>query len=396
MVLHPFEQPNTLGRSRLDRLHLGVMAAIPAHHSENRRNSFHLTSARIDPFPMADRIAVGATTNEEIHNGRDHGMERVSSDRISDRISVYMPSCRERNRLQWCEQVQNLKQGSKGAQASLPQYVKPFGKFSCHITDTEPTTLTSSPIISPRRVRFQDGTYAKNLVSGGVSMHTSTSTSSTNTNASTKKSVGSLAAEGRISNHRCTSLKVRIFNKQKYEQLFWSRNEVKQIRNEAQLSADSFRAKHPATAQQVGKLFEEFCSSSNNNNNSSSKARNDEEDEENEEILRDFLQDWAASGVRGLEEGVTGRHMFLETRKMGVESVLAYQESLREQQKLASLYTTNALPPRPYEASDRMAELLRARSESTSHRARMFAMYMALGDALVVTVNDEFSYDYVA
>jgi hypothetical protein len=105
------------------------------------------------------------------------------------------------------------------------------------------------------------------------------------------------------------------------------------------------------------------------------------DDEDQEEMLRDFLRDWAASNVRGLEELVTGRNMFTDTRKMAVQSVLAYQQTLREK-----LCATEV---------ERMADLLRARSESTSQRARIFAMYLALGDALVANScnNEESEFD---
>jgi hypothetical protein len=207
-------------------------------------------------------------------------------------------------------------------------------------------------------------------------MHPSTSGHSILTDQATgKRKAVSLLADESHSLHICQRTKTKILKNRSFERRFWSLDDIKGIATKSQRRAKAFRSEYPAIAKQLSRIFMETCSHS--------KSKNDllnSDDEDQEEMLRDFLRDWAASNVRGLEELVTGRNMFKETRKMAVQSVLAYQQTLRD-----TMCVTTA---------DRMAELLRTRSESTSHRARMFAMYLALGDALVVnTNNDECSLD---
>ena len=148
------------------------------------------------------------------------------------------------------------------------------------------------------------------------------------------------------------------------EKYFWSRKDVELSKARSSRRATAFLADYPAIVKQLSTIFLSTCNKSSTYNKDFVYG----DDEDQEEMLRDFLRDWAASNVRGLEELVTGRNMFTDTRKMAVQSVLAYQQTLQEK-----LCVTEV---------ERMADLLRARSESTSQRARMFAMYLALGDAL--------------
>lgn len=431
MVFDPFQHPNTQGRlpRHVEGLTPGMISVQGnGLHEVQRPLHQHVESlprrmtsvpndrlrTRIDPFPMGTRMVAGTTTNEEICIGRSDGLESVSN----DKISVNIP-CLEQKRLRWCEEVQNLKSGSKptedplkvskpfgtsyqGAKSAEPpsKGSTPFGKFKREKKSVQsppkesigelgnqeeretPKPYSASLIRSPRRVRFQVAFSAKNRLAPDV-MDISNSTSSTMASSVGKKPVATISLGKSISNHRCPPIKNKMVKKSNFERLYWSHNEMKQTIREAQQSAESFRTKNPVSAKQVARLFEDFCSNNN-------KVEKGEEDEDNEEILREFLQDWAASEVRGLEENVTGRNMFSETKKMGIGSVLAYQESLREQQKEA-LGRSSGRTHTLYDSANRMAEQLRARSESTSQRARMFAMYMALGDALAA--NDEFSYD---
>lgn len=186
-----------------------------------------------------------------------------------------------------------------------------------------------------------------------------------------------------ISNHRCPRTKNVPKTK---TQCFWTPQELKEVRESAKKRVQKFRAKHPAKVRQVDRLFGEFCSL----NNKRDEQDFDNEEEEKEEMLRAFLEDWAAFGLRGLEEDVTARRMFLEDRRMSIGSVLTYQARLKAQernQRMLSLYTSTT--QEDVAILERRAELLLARSESTSHRARMFAMYMALGDALFVANEDQ-------
>jgi hypothetical protein len=377
MVLHPFEQPSGQGWPRFDRTRPGSTSSFPTETNTAPTSGFVQRS--IGNSDLYDKRLSQPTRNELI--GGTPALEKLNSSRI---IGSTIPFQERRNR-HWREQVERLKYNTKAELGIAPKECKPFGKFSKRNAEAEanPTTV-SDKLQSPdqsRRVRFNVEVNAKDLSrsTGQRSIDTSSSTSSNG-----KKLAGSLALESNYSSHRCNKVKVSDFSKQNFERLFWSRAEVKQMKCDANQNAESFRLLNPAIAKQVGRLFEEVCSgggsSSGSSTSCSSGSKSDVDDEDNEEILRAFLRDWAASEVRGLEEGVTGRNVFMETRRMGIQGVLAYQESLREQARPFGMRNTIE--------QTRMAELIRARSESTSQRSRMFAMYMALGDALVVSSND--------
>lgn len=147
----------------------------------------------------------------------------------------------------------------------------------------------------------------------------------------------------------------------------WSRKEVEKMKQQAAKNATFFRAGNISTVHLVERLFDDFCKT-----NSEDIDCPQEVDEEAEEMLNYFLRDWSASDGRGLEEMVATRNVFQEGRMMAVESILAYQQILRN----------NGL------SSDEVSLRLRARSESASRRARMFALYLALGDALALSFAD--------
>jgi hypothetical protein len=149
------------------------------------------------------------------------------------------------------------------------------------------------------------------------------------------------------------------------KRVYWSRNEVESMKRDAVQCAKAFRTKQPATVSRLKQLFEDFCWKQSIDNDYSV----DTEDEEEEEMLHRFLIDWGMSNVRGLEERVVPRRVFDQDRRMALESVLAYQQILRQSGVHSQV---------------EMAAMLSTRSESASRRARMFAMYMALGDALAV------------
>jgi len=233
-----------------------------------------------------------------------------------------------------------------------------------------------------KRVRFQ-----LTEADSDATICTMDSTISTLSSLKSKRSTVSKRSAD-ISNHRCPRSTKPIKDKKLTNKIFWTPNKLQEMRNSATKRVEKFRAKHPATVRQVDQLFEKFCSI----NNKKDEQDYDEEDEEKEEMLRAFLEDWAAFGLRGLEEDVTDRKMFQEDRHMAIGSVLTYQERLRAQERserMFSLYSSN--PEEESAAFEHRAELLRNRSESTSHRARMFAMYMALGDALFVANEDQSS-----
>jgi hypothetical protein len=154
--------------------------------------------------------------------------------------------------------------------------------------------------------------------------------------------------------------------KKNTNRVYWSRNEVESMKRDAVQCARAFRTKRPATVNRLKQLFEDFCWKQSIDHDDSAETA---EDEEEEELLHRFLIDWGMSSVRGLEERVVPRRVFDQDRRMALESVLAYQQILRES---------------GIHSQTEMEAMLSMRSESASRRARMFAMYMALGDALAV------------
>jgi hypothetical protein len=152
-------------------------------------------------------------------------------------------------------------------------------------------------------------------------------------------------------------------NKENKRRVYWTRNEVSSMKRDALHCARAFRTEQPATVRRLKQLFEDFCWKQSSDNDYSA------DDEEAEEMLHRFLIDWGMSNVRGLEERVVPRKVFDQDRRMALESVLAYQQILRES---------------GVHSQTEMETMLSTRSESASRRARMFAMYMALGDALAV------------
>jgi len=252
-----------------------------------------------------------------------------------------------------------------------------FGRGESRLEELFPRSKS----VSGRRVRFRE---ADMMVPDATSISLD-STISTLSSLKSKRSSSSLKRSLDISNHRCPRTKNAPKTKSLLEKRFWTPHELNEMRESAKKRVQKFQAKHPATVRQVDRLYGDFCSL----NNKKDEQDFDEEDEEKEEMLRAFLEDWAAFGLRGLEEDVTARRMFLEDRRMSIGSVLTYQERLKAQernQRMFSLYTSTT--QEDVATLENRAELLRARCESTSHRARMFAMYMALGDALFVANED--------
>ena len=252
-----------------------------------------------------------------------------------------------------------------------------FGKTEAKLVDIYRRSSNGSG----RRVRFQSDYDT-------VSDATSISLDSTISTVSSLKSKRSTAPLSKrvvdISNHRC--LRSKISPDSKSLEQFWTPFDLDNVRQVAKKKVQKFQAKHPATVRQVDRLFGELCSINNKQDDRDAF----EEDEEQEEMLRAFLEDWAAFGLRGLEEEVTARKMFREDRSMATGSVLTYQERLKAQERNQRMFSLYAPTAQEYLAAfEHRAELLRARSESTSHRARMFAMYMAQGDALFVASEDQ-------
>lgn len=313
---------------------------------------------------VADRRRVCGTLTDQASSAvppyeLEETLNRSADEEVKSRKTVNPRVSADVNTLMHGNVCLNLDNQSK-RDTTIPIKHTPFGKFRMSQSGTVP---------GQRQVRFNVGITPKDSTAARTRLDSSTSTG---TSSNGKKSQGSLQIS--CSNHICSRAKISGFAKHDFQRLFWSRVEVKHMQNKAHLKATLYRSKNPAIAKQVGLLFEETCGAGSNQNT----TQLDEDAEDNEEIMRSFLQDWAASDVRGLEEDVTGRNIFAESRKMGVQGVLAYQESIREKAKLG----------RCNEESNQMAELIRSRSESISQRARMFALYIALGDALVVSAND--------
>jgi hypothetical protein len=308
----------------------------------------------------------------------------------------------------WLRHVRRLKNHQKSFQKMLQGVkivpnqsvsTKPFGNFlNCKpvivnrsitpkrsITPMRPRMYKGDDFLSPyrtlsRRVTFNlhklpggGGGANEDSVTTGHSMHTTStrhSTVSCDLTGDVKALMSSLSTHKSHSLHRCVPVKTKILHKRKFERLFWSESDIQKSTTKSMRRARVFQSENPATVQQLSRIFMDTCSQSQR-----TEEHCDDDEEDQEEMLRNFLRDWAASKVRGLEDMVTGRDLFKETRTMSVQSVLAYQQTLRDTMCATTI--------------DRMADLLRARSESTSHRARMFAMYLALGDAIVANSNEE-------
>jgi hypothetical protein len=316
----------------------------------------------------------------------------------------------DRQHARWLHHVRRLKNHQKSFQEKLQGVkivpnqsaaTKPFGKFLNCKPSTANRSVTPLRSITPMRPRMDRGgsddflspyktlsrrvTFRLPLLPGGgganddpvaagVSMHTTSTRNSTvfsDYSGDVKALTSSLSSHKNHSLHRCVPVKTKILHKRKLERLFWSESDIQKSLTKSMRRAKAFQSEHPATVQQLSRIFMDTCSQSK----SRTEDHWNEDEEEQEEMLRHFLRDWAASNVRGLEDMVTGRDLFKETRTMAVQSVLAYQQTLRD-----TMCATTV---------DRMADLLRARSESTSHRARMFAMYLALGDAIVASSDEE-------
>lgn len=305
-------------------------------------------------------------------------------------IGIVVPSGNKQHG-RWLQHVKRLKHGQKSIQLpqqsnsdDKPKTLKPFGNF----VNSKRNGKTSAPhekvdkvhkleTSGARRVTFKIENNPNNQAPG-TSTHTTTTTTSKSTQSSnsSNKKMSSTSLTLDHSHHKCAKLKSRLLDKRTTEKCFWSRKDIESNKLRSRHRADTFRVDYPATVKQLSKIFLDTCNKSSTYNKDFVYG----DDEDQEEMLRDFLRDWAASNVRGLEELVTGRNMFTDTRKMAVQSVLAYQQTLRD----------NLCPTEV----DRMADLLRARSESTSQRARIFAMYLALGDALVANCNNNEETDF--
>ena len=417
--------------SSLDLLARNPALVIGLASSRNTSNvgnqSRNTTNCRI-PF----QLTPGALATDNTNHSLGHNSSADHLGKSIEKISIKISNS-EHQRRQWCEEVESLKlqptkslekmttmggakehkpfsnfrrrrPASRGAEnnpkkqepsprTTIPDLVRVNHQPVESLSDTlmaldyksREIVNTTSPLepIQPscgQRVRFQ---LNEDMISGDATIVTMDSTISTVSSIKSKRStIASKDPPQDISNHRCRR-STSIREKESNQKLYWSPKDLKEAHGRAMRSIRKFQAKHPATVQQVDRIFEEICSS----NNTKDEDNFDEEDEEKEEMLRDFLQDWAASGMRGLEEGVTARQMFREDRNMAVESVLTYQERLRAQERSQRMSFSMYLSSTPKEDAatlEHRAELLRARSESTSHRSRMFAMYMALGDALFV------------
>ena len=355
------------------------------NRSENRINSLHdecdSKISVVDRFSMKERLqSRNATmTKEQLRIAtRSDSLEKLH-------MGIVLPSGNKQHS-RWLQHVKRLKHGQKSSQFQLPRTLdiksmklKPFGNF----VNTKPVALESvsqgktcedqrQESCSDRRVTFNIDNSCNQP--HGISIHTVSSGTSRSTESSNNSHKKSEPIDH--SNHKCAKVTSRLFNKRTSERRFWSRKDMERQKARSRHRANAFRVDFPATVKQLSKIFLDTCNKSSTYNKDFVYG----DDEDQEEMLRDFLRDWAASNVRGLEELVTGRHMFTDTRKMAVQSVLAYQQTLKE-----NLCATEV---------HRMADLLRARSESTSQRARMFAMYLALGDALVANANNNEQNDF--
>ena len=386
-------------RKSVDNIRFGAMkvsfsnghvaaATAKQNHSENALHSltaqnecdYHVSVA--DQFPSKERISSPPPEKHDLTN------EKLIFTRRSDNydklhMSIVVPSGKNQHG-RWWQHVRRLKYGQKSSKLQLPNSLdgkpmklKSFGNFVSFKSHGTNSTLQDNVDQLQRpeasgapRVTFHIETISNPVT--GVSLHTTTSWASRSTQSSSYNSstISSTSLFLDHSHHKCTKVKSRLLDKRTTEKCFWSSKEIQRKKARSRNRANSFRMDYPATVKQLYKVFLDTCNTTSTFNRDSTC----DDDEDQEEMLRDFLRDWAASNVRGLEEMVTGRNIFTDTRKMAVQSVLAYQQALRENLGAAEV--------------DRMADLLRARSESTSQRGRMFAMYLALGDALVANSCD--------
>lgn len=341
----------------------------------------------VDRFPMKERLQPknNVVVKEKLT------LLRAPSSMDKLHIGIALPSGSKQHS-RWLQHVKRLKYGQKSTQLHLPgtldvklKKLKPFGNFvssKLHATKN----VEQDKIDKVQRVEMSGARHVTFNIDNssnqgpGISMHTTTSATTKSTQSSNtshkKTSSSSLLATLDHSHHKCARVQSRLLDKRTTERCFWTRKSIERTKSRSRHRANTFRVDYPATVKQLSKIFLDTC----NKNSTYNKDSVYGDDEDQEEMLRDFLRDWAASNVRGLEELVTGRNMFTDTRKMAVQSVLAYQQTLRE----------NMCPTEV----DRMADLLRARSESTSQRARIFAMYLALGDALVANSNNNDEHDF--
>lgn len=421
MMLPSFPPRSNGLPSSLDRL-ARFPKSVPSRspNTNNTGPSAHsrtsTTSNKI-PFQITPGALATDNTNHSLGNYSSMPTEKICID--------LSPS--EHKKRQWCSQVESLKLQSNKSVEKKTTTAKPFGNFRKRRPtrkDSETSTKNEEP--SPQKHRPEPVAVAKHepeeqsppgtIIARKVQLNllelkppsgesrrvrfqlseeipdatsvTLDTTISTDSSGKSKRSTTFKSSKGLldISNHGC--LRSKSIKKSNSRELYWSRLELNELRHDAEQNVQQFQVKYPGTVRQVDKLFEEFCSS----RNTKDEEDFDEIDEENEEMMRAFLEDWAAFGLRGLEEEVTGRRMFLDNRSMAVGSILTYQERLRTRERnQLSMY----LSPEDHAAAlYHRAELLRARSESTSHRARMFAMYMALGDALFVANEDDQSFAF--
>jgi hypothetical protein len=340
----------------------------------------------VDRFPMNEPLQQRSKlkTNEKFPTYVNK-LQNANSGKIH--AGIVLPRG-NRQHGRWLQHVKRLKYGQPSFQGQLKveikddektKTLKPFGIFMSSKPILTKASSDTKPSVEPdpRRVTFKCTNQTNEGCTTGISMHTATSgvtTSAVSVKGNQKNNSSSTDINHSL--HKCPRVTSKLLDKRSMERCYWSNKDIERIKVKSQFRANTFRVEHPSTIKQLSRIFLDTCNQSSTYN----KEYMQGDDEDQEEMLRDFLRDWAASNIRGLEELVTGRNLFKETRKMAVQSVLAYQQTLRE-----TMCSTEV---------DRMSDLLRARSESTSHRARMFAMYLALGDALVVNAdNHETSLD---
>jgi hypothetical protein len=352
MAFSPFQQPKARLPRSLDRLAHRIPAPLPG-----MTIGFTTTNTSVDGLSNASQ-----------HDDSNEMLDKISVERldkvVNEKICVQEKASKQNL---WIAQVQNLKKGATIKKTSeitncnvskqrkqmivsddlisldekSTESFDPFYKFSRHRVVAQDIVPCEKGETQRRRVRFQLDEQ----------------------HAAPKKGTGEKKKNILID-----------------KRIHYSRNEIKATHAEAQKTVKAFRASQPDAVARIDRFYMEFCNIDN-------KKKDDfdiVEDEEKEEIMRNFLEEWAKCDVRGLEDDVTLRRTFRQDRKMAIESILAYQEKLVERYKRMNLRLTSGSA-----ATDLMAESLRARSESTSHRARMFAMYMALGDALAATTADD-------
>ena len=302
-----------------------------------------------------DRTEVKRIQQDVIHSDLDQPLLEARTPINSPKYEA--EKTKKPTNAEWCQIVKKLKNINSEEAAPKKLVVRPFD--SLYKTSRPAGNDLASP--EARRVRFASSTT--NIAKPTQLSRVMDDTIDTDTlNKSSSSQVNRRAG---LRKFRLKSARQRELW---FKELYWSRQDVARMKKRASKKATSFRFSNKVAVDQIERLFDDFC-----RKNSEEDDGSQDIDEENEEMLNYFLHDWAASDGRGLEEMAATTNMFEEGRLMAVESILAYQQMLQNMDY----------------SSEEISMLLRARSESASRRARMFALYLALGDALVSAMDTE-------